>query len=35
LRIPLAKTVADIAKESELKKKVEQSITYDATKVKP
>ena len=34
LRIPLAKTVADIAKESELKKKVEQSITYDATKVK-
>lgn len=35
LRIPLAKTVSDIAKESELKKKVEQSITYDATKVKP
>lgn len=34
LRIPLAKTVADIAKESELKKKIEQSITYDATKVK-
>lgn len=35
LRIPLAKTVSDIAKESELKKKVKQSITYDATKVKP
>jgi hypothetical protein len=35
LRIPLAKTVSDIAKESELKKKIEQSITYDATKVKP
>jgi hypothetical protein len=35
LRIPLAKTLSDIAKESEIKKKVEQSITYDATKVKP
>jgi hypothetical protein len=35
LRIPLAKTVSDIAKESELKKKVEQSIKFDATKVKP
>jgi hypothetical protein len=35
LRIPLTRTIADMAKESELKKKVEQSITYDATKVKP
>jgi hypothetical protein len=35
LRIPLTRTIADIAKESELKKKVEKSITYDATKVKP
>ena len=34
LRIPLTRTIADMAKESELKKKVEQSITYDATKVK-
>ena len=34
LRIPLTRTISDMAKESELKKKVEQSITYDATKVK-